>query len=73
MNKLSTALLLARRALRIIHQNLFWAFSYNLVAIPLAAAGKLAPVYAAAAMAASSITVLANSLRLARFKEQKNA
>jgi len=73
LNKLSSALLLARRAIRIIHQNLFWAFSYNLVAIPLAAAGKLAPVYAAAAMAVSSITVLANSLRLARIKEQKSA
>jgi Cu2+-exporting ATPase len=73
LNKLATALLLSRRALRIIHQNLFWAFSYNLVAIPLAAAGKLAPIYAAAAMAFSSITVLANSLRLARFREDKNA
>ena len=69
MKKLSSALFLARRALRIIRQNLFWAFSYNLVAIPLAASGKLAPVYAAAAMAVSSITVLANSLRLARTKE----
>jgi Cu2+-exporting ATPase len=73
LNKLSVALLLARRSLRVIRQNLFWAFSYNLVAIPLAASGKLAPVYAAAAMAVSSITVLANSLRLARIKEQKNA
>ena len=73
LKKLSTALLLSRRALRIIHQNLFWAFSYNLVALPLAAAGKLTPVYAAAAMAVSSVTVLANSLRLARVKEYKNA
>jgi Cu2+-exporting ATPase len=73
LNKLVTALLIARRALRIIHQNLFWAFSYNLIAIPLAAAGKLAPIYAAAAMAVSSITVLANSLRLARIREHKNA
>ncbi len=73
LNNLSAALLIGRRALRIIRQNLFWAFSYNLVAIPLAATGKLAPVYAAAAMAASSITVLANSLRLARIKEQKIA
>ena len=70
LNRLSDALRLARRALRIIHQNLFWAFSYNLVAIPLAATGKLAPVYAAAAMAFSSITVLANSLRLARFMDK---
>lgn len=73
LKKLSTALFLARRALRIIHQNLFWAFSYNLVAIPLAAAGKLTPVFAAAAMACSSIMVLANSLRLARIKEPENA
>jgi Cu2+-exporting ATPase len=73
LKKLSTALLLGRKALRIIHQNLFWAFSYNLVALPLAAAGKLAPVYAAAAMAVSSLTVLANSLRLTRVKEYKNA
>ena len=73
LDKLITALLLARRALRIIRQNLFWAFSYNLVAIPLAAAGKLAPVYAAAAMASSSVIVLANSLRLARIKENRSA
>jgi Cu2+-exporting ATPase len=73
LNNLSAALIIARRALKIIRQNLFWAFSYNLVAIPLAATGKLAPVYAAAAMACSSITVLANSLRLARIKEQKIA
>jgi Cu2+-exporting ATPase len=68
LNKLSAALLMARRSLKIIRQNLFWAFSYNLVAIPLAVAGKLAPVYAAAAMAFSSICVLANSLRLAEKK-----
>ena len=73
LKKLSSAILLARRSLRIIHQNLFWAFSYNLVALPLAAAGELTPVYAAAAMAVSSITVLANSLRLARVGEYKNA
>ncbi len=60
------ALKLARKNLAIIHQNLFWAFSYNLIAIPLAASGKLLPVYGAAAMALSSIGVLLNSLRLKR-------
>ncbi|MDF1578180.1 MAG: heavy metal translocating P-type ATPase [Desulfobulbales bacterium] len=64
--KIVEALTLARRAMRIIRQNLFWAFAYNLLALPLAAAGKLAPIYAAGAMAASSVCVLLNSLRLSR-------
>ena len=51
---------------RIIAENLVWAFSYNLVAIPLAVAGKLSPIAAAAAMAASSLAVVANSLRILR-------
>lgn len=66
LGKLVTAIQLARKSLRIIKENLFWAFTYNLVAIPLAAAGKLAPVYAAAAMAVSSVLVVGNSLRLSR-------
>lgn len=66
LGKLTEAIHLARNAMLVIRENLFWAFTYNLVAIPLAASGKLAPVYAAAAMAASSICVVGNSLRLAR-------
>ncbi len=58
------ALHLSRRAMRIIRQNLFWAFAYNALAIPLAALGYLSPILASAAMALSSLTVVVNSLRL---------
>ena len=57
-------LALSRATMRVIRQNLFWAFSYNLVAIPLAVAGKLHPIAAAAFMAGSSLLVVGNSLRL---------
>jgi len=67
LHRLPDAIRLSRATLGIIKQNLFWAFIYNAVGIPLAAFGIMPPIYAGAAMAASSVSVVSNSLRLKRF------
>jgi P-type Cu+ transporter len=68
LNSIADAIVMSRKTMRNIKQNLFWAFAYNTIGIPIAAAGLLAPWVAGAAMAFSSVSVVLNALRLQRVK-----
>lgn len=71
LNSIVDAILMSRKTMRNIKQNLFWAFAYNTLGIPIAAIGLLAPWVAGAAMAFSSVSVVLNALRLQRVKLNK--
>ncbi|MGD0833091.1 MAG: cation-translocating P-type ATPase [Candidatus Dormibacteria bacterium] len=73
VGRVGDAIALGRATLRTIHQNLGWAFGYNLVLVPLAMLGIVPPVLAALAMALSSVTVVGNALRLRRFARGRGA
>ncbi len=64
ISKVTNGIELSKKTITVIKQNLFWAFGYNVIAIPVAAAGRLNPMIASAAMALSSVSVIVNSLRL---------
>jgi Cu+-exporting ATPase len=64
ISKVTAGIELSKKTITVIKQNLFWAFGYNVIAIPVAAAGRLNPMIASAAMALSSVSVIVNSLRL---------
>jgi len=71
LNSIADAIIMSHKTMRNIKQNLFWAFAYNTLGIPIAAAGFLAPWVAGAAMAFSSVSVVLNALRLQRVKLEK--
>jgi Cu+-exporting ATPase len=68
ISKVTETIELSTNTINVIRQNLFWAFGYNTIAIPVAALGKLNPMIASAAMAFSSVSVIVNSLRLNKKK-----